>query len=83
MVCYSYSKSLSLPGERIGYILVPDEMESAGDIYAAVCGAGRALGYVCAPSLFQHVIEKCGFKRCGIIYVSNGTPRIAYEWITG
>ena len=59
MVCYSYSKSLSLPGERIGYILVPDEMESAGDIYAAVCGAGRALGYVCAPSLFQHVIEKC------------------------
>lgn len=59
LVCYSYSKSLSLPGERIGYILVPDEMEGYGDMYAAVCGAGRALGYVCAPSLFQHVIADC------------------------
>lgn len=59
LVCYSYSKSLSLPGERVGYILVPDEISDAGDIYAAVCGAGRALGYVCAPSLFQHVIAKC------------------------
>ena len=59
LVCYSYSKSLSLPGERIGYILVPDQMDDAGDIYAAVCGAGRALGYVCAPSLAQHVVEKC------------------------
>ena len=59
IVCYSYSKSLSLPGERIGYILVPDAITDAKDIYAAVCGAGRALGYVCAPSLMQHVIAKC------------------------
>ena len=59
IVCYSYSKSLSLPGERIGYILVPDEMQDSKAVYAAVCGAGRALGYVCAPSLFQRVIEKC------------------------
>lgn len=59
LVCYSYSKSLSLPGERIGYILVPDEVEDSKAVYAAVCGAGRALGYVCAPSLFQRVIEKC------------------------
>lgn len=59
MVCYSYSKSLSLPGERIGYVLVPDEMEEAPMVYAAVCGAGRALGFVCAPSLFQHVIGRC------------------------
>ena len=59
IVCYSYSKSLSLPGERIGYILVPDEVTDAKDIYAAVCGAGRALGYVCAPSLAQHVIASC------------------------
>ncbi|MCQ2511144.1 MAG: pyridoxal phosphate-dependent aminotransferase [Lachnospiraceae bacterium] len=59
LVCYSYSKSLSLPGERIGYILVPDEMADFGDVYAAVCGAGRALGYVCAPSMMQHVIAKC------------------------
>ncbi|MCQ2408913.1 MAG: pyridoxal phosphate-dependent aminotransferase [Clostridia bacterium] len=59
IVCYSYSKSLSLPGERIGYIAVSPKAESAGDIYAAVCGAGRALGYVCAPSLFQKVVKEC------------------------
>lgn len=59
LVCYSYSKSLSLPGERIGYVLVPDEVENARTVYAAVCGAGRALGFVCAPSLIQHVIAKC------------------------
>ena len=59
IVCYSYSKSLALPGERLGYILVPGEITDSSDIYAAVCGAGRALGYVCAPSLMQHVIERC------------------------
>ena len=53
IVCYSFSKSLSLPGERIGYIAVNPAMGNAGEVYAAVCGAGRALGYVCAPSLFQ------------------------------
>ena len=59
IICYSYSKSLSLPGERIGFILVPDEVEHGEDIYAGVCGAGRALGYICAPSLIQHVVAKC------------------------
>ncbi len=59
LVCYSYSKSLSLPGARIGYVLVPDEAAGSKELYAAICGAGRALGYVCAPSLFQKVIEKC------------------------
>ena len=59
LVCYSYSKSLSLPGERIGYIAVSPTMEDATDIYLAVCGAGRSLGYVCAPSLFQQVIARC------------------------
>ena len=59
IVCYSYSKSLSLPGDRIGYILVPDEVENFELIYKAVCGAGRALGYVCAPSLMQFVIKEC------------------------
>lgn len=58
-VCYSFSKSLSLPGERIGYVLVSNQMEDADDIYAAVCGAGRYLGYVCAPSLFQFLIGRC------------------------
>ena len=59
LVCYSYSKSLSLPGERIGYVLVPSEIDDFEDMYAAVCGAGRALGYVCAPSLFQKLIARC------------------------
>ena len=59
LVCYSYSKSLSLPGERIGYIAVSPKMEDGTNIYLAVCGAGRSLGYVCAPSLFQHVIARC------------------------
>ena len=59
LVCYSYSKSLSLPGERIGYIAVCPNMEDAGSIYLAICGAGRSLGYVCAPSLFQQVIARC------------------------
>lgn len=58
-VCYSYSKSLSLPGERIGYIAVSPSMEEASNLYLAVCGAGRSLGYVCAPSLFQQVIARC------------------------
>ena len=59
VVCYSYSKSLSLPGERIGYIAISPTCCEASALYAAVCGAGRSLGYVCAPSLFQKVIEKC------------------------
>ena len=59
LVCYSFSKSLSLPGERIGYIVVSNKMKQAKDVYAAVCGAGRALGFVCAPSLFQRVAARC------------------------
>ena len=58
LLCYSYSKSLSLPGERIGYVLVPDEAASSKEVYAAVAGAGRALGYVCAPSMLQKVIAR-------------------------
>lgn len=59
IVCYSYSKSLSLPGERIGYIYVPSCCDDAKDVYAAAAGAGRAMGYVCAPSLLQKVIARC------------------------
>ncbi len=59
IVCYSYSKSLSLPGERIGYIFVNPAAKDAKSLYLAVCGAGRALGYVCAPSLFQKLIARC------------------------
>ncbi len=59
IVCYSYSKSLSLPGDRIGYLLVSDEVCESKKIYAAICGAGRSLGYVCAPSILQKVVEQC------------------------
>ena len=58
VVCYSWSKSLSLAGERIGYIAVNPKAEDSEDIFYAVCGAGRKLGFVCAPSLMQSVIAK-------------------------
>lgn len=63
VVCYSYSKSLSLPGERIGYIAISPRMTEKENVYAAVCGAGRALGYVCAPSMFQRVAAACVNER--------------------
>ncbi|GAA0120973.1 MAG: pyridoxal phosphate-dependent aminotransferase [Clostridium argentinense] len=88
LVCYSFSKSLSLPGERIGYIVVSNEMEDAQDVYAAVCGAGRALGYVCAPSLFQRVISKCiGMTSDIAVYKKNrdllydGLTKLGYQCI--
>ncbi len=59
VVCYSYSKSLSLPGERIGYIFIPESAKDSKKLYAAVCGAGRALGFVCAPSLMQYTVAEC------------------------
>ena len=72
LVCYSYSKSLSLPGERIGYIAVNNKMEEFEDVYAAVSGAGRALGYVCAPNLFQQLIKKvCDITSDISIYKNN------------
>lgn len=58
VVCYSFSKSLSLPGERIGYVAVNNAMQNFAEVYAGVCGAGRALGYVCAPALFQQLVKK-------------------------
>lgn len=71
-ICYSYSKSLSIPGDRIGYVLIPDEMEDFDQVYAAVAGSGRALGYVCAPSLFQKVVAECAEKTADIsIYEKN------------
>ena len=59
VVCYSYSKSLSLPGERIGYIYVPKKASDGEKLYAAVAGAARGMGHVCAPSLWQKVIARC------------------------
>ncbi len=59
IVCYSYSKSLSLPGERIGYVYVPAQCADHDALYAAIAGAARAGGHVCAPSLMQKVIARC------------------------
>lgn len=87
-VCYSFSKSLSLPGERIGYIVVSNEMEDWQDAYAAVCGAGRSLGFVCAPSLFQRVVAKCVGQTADIsVYkknrdiLYNGLTELGYKCI--
>ena len=59
IICYSYSKSLSIPGERIGYIAVNPNMEEGKEVYASICGAGRLLGFVCAPALFQKAVAEC------------------------
>ncbi len=72
IVCYSYSKSLSLPGERLGYIMVPPCVSDSGKVFAAVCGAGRSLGYLCAPSLFQYMLAECADERPDIAaYAGN------------
>ena len=63
VICYSYSKSLSLPGERIGYVLVPKQAADSQALYAAIAGASRAHGHVCAPSLWQKVIARCAHLR--------------------
>ncbi|WP_303202576.1 pyridoxal phosphate-dependent aminotransferase [Raoultibacter timonensis] len=88
IVCYSYSKSLSLPGERIGYLYVPERMPDWQRVYAAICGAGRALGFVCAPSLFQGVIEKCVDAPTDVAaYAENrallcrGLSELGYEYV--
>ena len=88
IVGYSYSKSLSLPGERIGYIIVPDEMEDSKRVMAAVNGAGRALGFVCAPVLFQRVAAMCAdvpsdiaayARNRDLLY--NGLTELGYECV--
>ena len=78
LVCYSYSKSFSLPGERIGYIVVPDEVEDFGKIFGAIAGAARVLTHVNAPSLWQLVVAKCAGKPSDIsIYEKNA--KLLYE----
>lgn len=88
IVCYSYSKSLSLPGERIGYIIVPDEMTDSKKVMAAVAGAGRALGYVCAPVLFQKAVARCADVKGDISAYArnrdllyNGLTELGYECV--
>ena len=81
LVCYSYSKSLSLPGERIGYVLVPKEVTESRIVYAAIAGAGRALGYVCAPSMFQKVLVKC-MGQTGDVELYKKNRDLLYEGLT-
>ena len=59
VICYSYSKILSMPGERIGYVCVPDQCAESEKLYAAIAGAARAIGHVCAPSIWQRVVARC------------------------
>ena len=81
IVCYSYSKSLSLPGERIGYIYVPRQAADAEALYAAIAGAARASGHVCAPSLYQKVVARCAHLRPDLgAYDRN--RRALYEGLT-
>ena len=81
VVCYSYSKSLSLPGERIGYIYVPRQATDSKALYAAIAGAARAFGHVCAPSLWQQVITRCAHLRPDLqAYDKN--RRALYEGLT-
>ena len=81
IVCYSYSKSLSLPGERIGYVYVPQQCADNRAIYASVAGAARAMGHVCAPSLWQKVIARCSALRPDLdAYDRN--RRALYEGLT-
>ena len=81
IVCYSYSKSLSLPGERIGYVYVPRQAADSAALHAAVAGAARAMGHVCAPSLWQKVIARCAHLRPDLdAYDRN--RRALYEGLT-
>lgn len=78
LVCYSWSKSLSLPGERIGYIVVPDEVADFGKVYGAIAGAARVLTHVNASSLFQRVVARCVDEPSNIAaYEKNGN--LLYE----
>ncbi len=72
LVCYSWSKSLSLPGERIGYVLVGERVTDGEAVLAAVGGAGRTLGYVNAPALFQRLCAACdGLTADLSVYAEN------------
>ena len=81
IVCYSYSKSLSLPGERIGYVYVPKEAADSRELYAAIAGAARACGHVCAPSLWQKVIARCTHLRPDLESYDRNR-RTLYEGLT-
>ncbi len=81
VVCYSWSKSLSLPGERIGYVYVPDRCADSTDLFFGVAGAARSLGHICAPTTSQYIVEQC----CGImpdIAAYDENRKTLYEGLT-
>ena len=81
IVCYSYSKSFSLPGERIGYIVVPDTVAAFARVYGAMAGAARVLTHVNAPSLWQLVIARCAGKSADLsTYARNA--KLLYNGLT-
>ena len=87
-MCYSFSKCLSLPGERIGYVYVSDLADDAAEVSTAVAGAGRALGFICAPALFQHVMADCLDEPADVAsYAENrallteGLANLGYEFV--
>ena len=88
VMCYSFSKSLPIPGERLGYIAVSDRMACGKDLYASILGAGRCLGYVNPPSLFQRVVERCLGQTSDVSQyqqnrdlLCNGLRELGYEFI--
>jgi Aspartate/tyrosine/aromatic aminotransferase len=81
IIGYSYSKSLSLPGERIGYLVIPDEVSDSKNIIAGANVANRILGFVNAPSLFQKVIGECLEEEVDISYYKNNRDTL-YEGLT-
>lgn len=88
IVCYSYSKALSLPGERIGWVYVSDGAPDGDEVAVAVAGAGRALGYVCAPVLLQRVAARCVNEPSDVAaYAENrrllteGLAALGYEYV--
>ena len=82
IVCYSWSKSLSMPGERIGYIMVSPKAARRRKIFAAICGSGRSLGFVCAPALMQYVVAmNQGVTSDLEEYAKN--RQLIYEIVTG
>lgn len=81
IVCYSFSKSLSLAGERIGYIAVSPKCRGAEDLFSAVCGAGRSLGFVCAPALFQRVCA-ASLGKCSDVGAYKKNRDLLYNALT-
>ena len=88
VICYSYSKSLSLPGERLGYLAVSSRARDAGAVFDAIAGAARACGYINAPSLIQRAVERCIGKTADLeVYAQNrallydGLRRLGFECV--